>query len=117
MKAVAFPGRGLHDTRYLDSEDIDGSLLRQIVDTLTPQVAPQVTPQVTPEIGRLLSIMQGEMRRSDIQAALGLKDAKHFRAHYLQPALEGGLIEMTVPDRPQSRLQRYRLVPPDSSDS
>src|SRR5574337_389638 len=29
VKAVAFPGTVLHDTRYLDSEDIDGTLLEQ----------------------------------------------------------------------------------------
>lgn len=29
IKAVAFPGTVLHDTRYLDSEDIDGSLAEQ----------------------------------------------------------------------------------------
>lgn len=34
----------------------------------------------------------------------------HFSAAYLQPVLEGGLIEMTIPDKPNSRLQRYRLT-------
>ena len=29
VKAVAFPGAALHDSRYLDSEDIDGTLLEQ----------------------------------------------------------------------------------------
>lgn len=29
VKAVAFPGTALHDIRYLDSEDIDGTLLEQ----------------------------------------------------------------------------------------
>ncbi|MDP2091876.1 MAG: ATP-binding protein, partial [Pseudohongiella sp.] len=29
IKAVAFPGKVLHDTRYLDSEDIKGTLLEQ----------------------------------------------------------------------------------------
>ena len=29
VKAVAFPGTALHDSRYLDSEDIDGTLLEQ----------------------------------------------------------------------------------------
>ena len=48
------------------------------------------------------------MSRQDLQAALGLKDAEHFRKAYLQPALAAGLIEMTVPDKPQSRSQKYR---------
>ena len=41
---------------------------------------------------------------------LGLKHEEHFRIAYLKPALDGGYIEMTVPERPQSRLQKYRLT-------
>jgi hypothetical protein len=51
------------------------------------------------------------MGRDDLQAALDLKDRKSFREVYLQPALEAGLIHMTIPDKPNSRLQRYRLAP------
>jgi ATP-dependent DNA helicase RecG len=77
---------------------------------VTPEVAPEVTPGVTGEVRRLLSVMDGEMKRSEIQQALELKDEKHFREAYLKPALLAGLIEMTVPDKPNSRLQRYRLT-------
>ena len=50
------------------------------------------------------------MRRLDIQAALKLKHEDHFRAAYLIPAMDGGFIEMTIPDKPKSRLQKYRLT-------
>ena len=43
--------------------------------------------------------------------ALGLKDRKHFADAYLKPALAAGHIEMTQPDKPNSRLQKYRLKP------
>ena len=29
---------------------------------------------------------------------------------YLRPGVEGGLVEMTLPDSPRSRAQRYRLT-------
>ncbi len=41
---------------------------------------------------------------------LELSDVRCFRDGYIRTALETGLIEMTIPDRPSSRLQRYRLT-------
>ena len=58
----------------------------------------------------MLSVMRGEMSRTEIQTELGLKDEKHFRENYQQVAVECGLIEMTIPDKPSSRLQKYRLT-------
>lgn len=73
-------------------------------------VTGEVTPEVTPEVARLLEAVRAEITRSEIQSALGLKDEKHFRDAYLKPALAAGLIEMTIPDKPRSRLQKYRLT-------
>lgn len=72
--------------------------------------APQVAPHVTPQVGELLAALDGEMSREELQVALKLSDRKSFRERHLKPALAGGLIEMTVPDRPRSRLQKYRLT-------
>ncbi len=55
--------------------------------------------------------MSGEMSRVELMAALGLEDEKHFRERYQQAAVAAGLIEMTRPDAPRSRLQQYRLTP------
>jgi ATP-dependent DNA helicase RecG len=45
-----------------------------------------------------------------MQNALELKHEDHFRKAYLLPALEANLIEMTIPDKPKSSKQRYRLT-------
>jgi len=42
--------------------------------------------------------------------ALTLRDDEHFRKAYLLPALEAALIEMTIPDKPKSSKQKYRLT-------
>ncbi len=39
---------------------------------------------------------------------LGLAHRPTFRKNYLQPALDAGLVERTLPDKPNSRLQKYR---------
>ena len=59
---------------------------------------------------QLLQAISGEMARKDIQIALGLKSDEHFRKTYLLPAIQAGLIEMTIPDNPNNRNQRYRLT-------
>jgi len=50
------------------------------------------------------------MTRAELQDILGLKHLPHFRNAYLRPALNAGLIEQTIPDKPNSRLQKYRLT-------
>jgi len=74
------------------------------------QRAEQDTRQVTPQVERVIVAIQGEMLRAHLVRALGLKDRMHFMNDYLQPALDAGLVEMTIPDKPRSSKQRYRLT-------
>lgn len=67
-------------------------------------------PSFAGEVRTLHLALVGEMKRSELQRSLGLGHEEHFRQAYLQPALEAGVIEMTVPDKPRSRLQQYRLT-------
>jgi ATP-dependent DNA helicase RecG len=71
---------------------------------------PAVKDQVTPQVGKLIGALQGEMSRGEIIEALGLKDRMHFVNEYLQPALNAGLVKMTIPEKPRSRMQKYRLT-------
>ena len=50
------------------------------------------------------------LTRAEAQAALELKGQSNFRDRYLGPALGAGLIEMTIPDKPRSSKQKYRLT-------
>jgi hypothetical protein len=51
-----------------------------------------------------------EMSISELMHELGLKHRPSFRERYLDPALEMGLIERTIPGKPTSSKQRYRRV-------
>jgi Fic family protein len=85
-------------------------LLAAILTALGELATPEVAPEVTPEVGRMLRVLRNEMTRREIMGILGLRDEKHFREHYQQAALAAGLLEMTSPDKPNSRLQKYRLT-------
>ena len=78
---------------------------------IAPQDTPQDTPQVNERIQRLIGVAQREASRGELQASLKLRDRRSFIDAYLKPALEAGLIEMTLPDKPTSRNQRYRRTP------
>ncbi|MCI5223888.1 MAG: Fic family protein [Candidatus Electrothrix sp. AR4] len=86
-------------------------MLSGILAACTELSAPEAAPEVTPEVKRLLEVLEGDMNRRAMQSRLGLKAEKNFRLLYLRPALHAGLIEMTVPDKPRSPRQCYRLTP------
>lgn len=90
---------------------LDGFMTIVRRPSMATGIPPEVTPEVTPEVARLLSVLNRDMGRAEIIAALGLRDEKHFRGHYQQAAIAAGVVEMTIPDKPKSRLQKYRLTP------
>ena len=99
----------IYDTIQEQSE-----IVRQTTPQVNPQVSPQVTPQVkqqvTPNVRMLLDVLGNNvLSAAEIMERLTLRDRNSFRKRYLEPALENGLIEMTIPDKPRSRNQRYRV--------
>ena len=84
----------------------------QVTPPVTPHVTPQVAPQVTPPVEVLLRLLDscGALSNTEIRKGLGLKDRKHVGERYLEPALVDGLVELTIPDKPRSSLQKYRLT-------
>ena len=70
----------------------------------------QVTGQVAGQVQRLLAVCEGPLSRSELQERLGLKHRDSFNEAYLQPALAAGIIEMTIPDKPRSSKQKYRVT-------
>ena len=80
------------------------------IEAVAPHVTPHVPLHVTHHVGRLITIFRGDMSRAEIMDALGLADRSHFTKTYLQPGIDATLVEMTLPDSPRSRTQRYRLT-------
>ncbi|MCX5858897.1 MAG: transcriptional regulator [Proteobacteria bacterium] len=46
----------------------------------------------------------------DLMTITGRSDRTKFRHQVLNPLLEMGFIEMTIPDKPRSSKQRYKIT-------
>ncbi len=94
-------------TARTDSAPFIAFMLERILEACRASTH-QETPEVAPQVQRLVSLLERPLGRNDLMRTLGLRDAKHFRQHYLVPAMAAGLVEMTQPDHPRSPTQQYR---------
>ena len=67
---------------------------------------------VTDQVAALLRLLgkTGPLAVSEAMKRLKLAHRPTFRSNYLRPAIAAGLVEPTLPDKPNSRLQKYRLT-------
>jgi predicted HTH transcriptional regulator len=82
-----------------------------IVKRSTEQVSEQVGAPVSEQVWSLLLACSGQSKsRQALLSSVGLSNAYLNYKRHIAPLLEQGLLEMTVPDKPNSRLQNYRLT-------
>ena len=77
------------------------SLSRVGTQSLTGQVTGQVAVQV-------LQYCEQPRKAGEIQNLLGVRHRQTFRENHLNVFLDKGWLVRTIPDKPQSRLQRYQ---------
>ena len=87
------------------------SQIDKILDDVSVQISEE-NEKLSESIKRLLEIMEYEIPYTSkaLMEKLGLKSREGFRRNYLHPAIELKLIRMTLPDKPNSRNQRYIKV-------
>ena len=75
------------------------------------RAATQVTTQVTTQVAAVLQAASEDSKsREELQRVAGIRNREHFRKAHLEPILAAGWLERTIPDRPRSRMQRYRTT-------
>ncbi len=65
---------------------------------------------IAQDTAQVISFCKQPRKAREIMNELGLKYWKTFQTNYLKPLLDAGLTEMTIPDKPTNRLQKYRLA-------
>ena len=72
------------------------------------QVKEQDKEQAT--IQDLIQFCSIPRSRKEMQEFMGLTGRRNFSERYIKPLLNAGKIEMTIPDKPNSKNQKYKKV-------
>lgn len=83
-------------------------MLDETLDDVLINLSKEVN-NISIQVNRLLEVMDKDipLTANEIMKRLNIKSKETLRNSYLNPALENGLIKMTIPDKPNSKNQRY----------
>lgn len=88
------------------------ALLTALRDSGNPAAGEQVGAPVSEQVARILrACAAGPVSKVALLQAAGLANAYLNYKRHIVPLLDAGLLERTLPDKPNSRLQQYRLTP------
>lgn len=82
------------------------------IDKILEEISVQMSGEnesLSEAVKKLLEVMEYDVPYTSkgLMEKMGLKSREGFRRNYLRPAVEQNLIKMTIPDKPNSRNQRY----------
>ena len=93
-----------------------------VTPVATPVATPVMTPVATPVASRvdarlsdrqlriLVALSRGEKASSEVVDAVDGIATNNLRRRYMRYLLDIGYVEYTIPGKPNSRLQKYRLT-------
>lgn len=83
-------------------------MINQILDEVILQIS-KANADMSEYVKRMLEVMEYDVPYTSkaIMDELGLKSKETLRKNYIDPAIELGVVRMTLPDKPNSKNQRY----------
>ena len=87
------------------------ALLTALRETGNLHSGEQVDEQLSEQVARILkACAKAPCTKAQLLKSVGLSNAYLNYKRHIQPLVQSGLLEMTIPDKPNSRLQKYRLT-------
>ena len=83
-------------------------MIDEVLDDVISSVKREAN-NISDQVNRLLEVMDYDipLSENEIMNRLGVKSKETLRNTHLNPAIENGLIRMTLPDKPNSKNQKY----------
>lgn len=95
---------------------VEGDVFKTVIplnETATMKSGPKVSDQVSDQVGsdavteKILEFCKTERTKKEISEYIGYKNLTYMTRTFLKPLLESGKLAYTIPEKPQSRLQKY----------
>ena len=78
-------------------------------DGFKNEIKEQLTTHQDIHQDKILEFCKEPKTTKEIMAYLGLKDRRNFYLKYMRPLLDSGKLQMTIPDKPNTKNQKYQI--------
>lgn len=95
---------------------IEGDIFKTLIplnETATMKSGPKSSDQVSDQVGnatvaeKILEFCKTARTKKEISEHIGYKNLTYMTRTFLEPLLESNKLAYTIPEKPQSRLQKY----------
>ena len=95
---------------------VEGDVFKTVIplnETATMKSGPKASDQVSDQVGsdavvkKILEFCKIARTKKEISEHIGYKNLTYMTRTYIKPLLESGKLAYTIPEKPQSRLQKY----------
>ena len=95
---------------------VEGDVFKTVIplnETATMKSGPKASDQVSDQVAsdavveKILEFCKTARTKKEISEHIGYKNLTYMTRTYIKPLLESGKLAYTIPEKPQSRLQKY----------